>query len=142
MKKKVFLDTNIFIDYLARRGQFFESAAKIIQMGQQHRCEIMVSALSFATASFILETHHKLPNDVIVQKFVMFVKMCNVTPVDSLVIDEAIASQFPDFEDAMQYYSALREGADAIITRNTSDFVASKIEVYEPQQFLDMVVVD
>lgn len=142
MKKKVFLDTNIFIDYLARRGQFFESAAKIIQMGQQHRCEIMVSALSFATASFILETHHKLPNDVIVQKFVMFVKMCNVTPVDSLVIDEAIASQFPDFEDAMQYYSALREGADAIITRNTSDFVSSKIEVYEPQQFLDMLVVD
>ena len=140
--KKVFLDTNIFIDYLARRGQFFESAAKIIQMGQQRRCEIMVSALSFATASFILETHHKLPNDVIVQKFVMFVKMCNVTPVDSLVIDEAIASQFPDFEDAMQYYSALREGADAIITRNTSDFVASKIEVYEPQQFLDMLVVD
>ena len=34
--KKVFLDTNIHIDYLARRGQFFEPAAKMVQLGQQH----------------------------------------------------------------------------------------------------------
>ena len=63
----------------------------------------------------------------------------NVTPVDSLIVDEAIVSRFSDFEDAMQYYSAIREGADAIITRNSSDFNAAEIEVYEPQQFLDML---
>jgi hypothetical protein len=39
----------------------------------------------------------------------------------------------------MQYYSAIREGADAIITRNSTDFDAAQIEVYEPQQFLDML---
>ena len=39
----------------------------------------------------------------------------------------------------MQYYSAIREGADAIITRNSNDFTASQIEVYEPQQFLNML---
>lgn len=139
MMKKVFLDTNILIDYLARRGQFFDPAAQIVQLGQLHKCKILVSALSFATASFILETHHKLPNDVIVSKFAKFVKMCNVTPVDSLIIDEAIASRFPDFEDAMQYYSAIREGADAIITRNSNDFNAADIAVYEPQAFLDML---
>ena len=87
-----------------------------------------------------MESHHKLPNEVIVQKFAQFVKMCNVTPVDSLTIDEAIASRFSDFEDAMQYYSAIREGADTIITRNSDDFDAAQIEVYEPQQFLDMLV--
>jgi predicted nucleic acid-binding protein len=86
-----------------------------------------------------LESHHKLTNEVIVQKFAQFVKMCNVTPVDSLIIDEAIASRFSDFEDAMQYYSAVRESADAIITRNSDDFDAAQIEVYEPQQFLDML---
>ena len=40
----------------------------------------------------------------------------------------------------MQYYSAIHEGADAIITRNSSDFDAAEIEVYKPQQFLDMLV--
>lgn len=139
MMKKVFLDTNILIDYLARRGQFFEPAAQIVQLGQQHEFSLLVSAMSFATASFILEAHHKLSNETIVRKFAWFITMCNVTPVDSLTVDEAIASRFSDFEDAMQYYSAIREGADAIITRNSGDFTASQIEVYEPLQFLDML---
>ena len=137
--KKVFLDTNILIDYLARRGKFFEPAAQIVQLGQQHHFELLVSAMSFATASFILEAHHKLPNEAIVRKFEEFVTMCNVTSVDSFVVNDAIASHFSDFEDAMQYYSAIREGADAIITRNINDFAASQIEVYEPLQFLDML---
>ena len=51
MMKKVFLDTNILIDYLARRGQFFEPAAQIVQLGQQHEFGLLVSAMSFATAS-------------------------------------------------------------------------------------------
>ena len=72
--------------------------------------------------------------------FAAFVKKCNVTPVDSVIIDKAIASEFKDFEDAMQYYSALREGADAIITRNIVDFTSAKIDVYEPQEFLDMLM--
>ena len=67
--KKVFLDTNILIDYLARRGQFFEPAAQIVQLGQQHEFGLLVSAMSFATASFILEAHHKLSNETIVRKF-------------------------------------------------------------------------
>ena len=137
--KKVFLDTNIVIDFLARRGQFFEPAAQIVQLGQQHEFCLLVSAMSFATASFILEAHHKLSHETIVHKFAKFVTMCNVTPVDSLTVDEAIASRFSDFEDAMQFYSALREGADAIITRNSGDFAAAQIEVYEPQQFLNML---
>ena len=62
MMKKVFLDTNILIDYLARRGQFFEPAAQIVQLGQQHEFSLLVSAMSFATASFILEAHLKLSN--------------------------------------------------------------------------------
>lgn len=137
--KKVFLDTNVLIDYLARRGTFFEPAAQIIQLGQEQKYEILVSALSFATASFILEAHHKLSAEAIAQKFSKFVKMCNITPIDSLVINEALVSHFPDFEDAMQYCSALRERADVIITRNSVDFRDGKIEVYEPQAFLDML---
>ena len=137
--KKVFLDTNILIDYLARRGQFFEPAAQIVQLGQQHEFGLLVSAMSFATASFILEAHHKLSNEAIVRKFADFVTMCNVTPVDSLIVDKAIASHFSDFEDAMQYYSALREQADVIITRNKDDYEAAHIPVYEPQEFLDLL---
>lgn len=138
--KKVFIDTNVLIDYFSRRSPFFDSAARIVQLGQERRCRILVSALSFATSSFILESHHKLKNEAIVRKYAEFVKMCNVTPVDSQTINESIESDFSDFEDAMQYYSAMSEGADCIITRNKNDFSTSMIDVYEPQEFLQMLM--
>ncbi len=136
--KKVFLDTNILIDYFASRRDYV-SASTIVTMAKEGHFQLLVSSLSFATASYIMNAHHKKTNADIVAMFAEFVKMCNVTPVDSLIIDEAIASRFPDFEDAMQYYSAIREGADVIITRNSNDFNAADIAVYEPQAFLDML---
>ena len=141
MGKKVFLDTNILIDYLASRRDYV-AASTIVTMARDGNFCLLVSSLSFATASYIRNAHHKKTNAEIVAMFAEFIKMCNVTPVDSLIVDEAIASRFYDFEDAMQYYSAIREGADAIITRNSSDFGAAEIEVYEPQQFLDMLSIE
>ncbi|MBR4624714.1 MAG: PIN domain-containing protein [Alphaproteobacteria bacterium] len=139
MKKKVFLDTNVFIDYLGSRNDY-AAASMIISLAQKGYFDLLVSSLSFATASYILNAHHKRTNDDIVAMFATFVKKCNVTPVDSIVISNAIASGFSDFEDAMQYYSALREGADAIITRNPNDFRTAKINIFEPQEFLDMLI--
>lgn len=136
--KKVFLDTNILIDYFASRRDYV-AASTIVTMAKEGRFRLLVSSLSFATASYIMNAHHKKTNAEVVAMFAKFVKMCNVTPVDSLIIDEAIASRFTDFEDAIQYYSAICEGADAIITRNSSDFSAAQIPVYEPQGFLDMI---
>lgn len=136
--KKVFIDTNVLIDYFATRRDY-EAASTIVTMAKDEKYKLLVSSLSFATASYIMNAHHKKTNAEIVALFADFVKMCNVTPVDSLIIDNAIASGFPDFEDAMQYYSAVRGGADAIITRNGADFTASQIPVYGPQGFLDML---
>lgn len=138
MEKKVFLDTNILIDYLATRHDYL-AASTIVTMAKEGKFHLLVSSLSFATASYIMNAHHKKTNAEIVAMFAQFVKMCNVTPVDSLIVDNAIVSQFSDFEDAMQYYSAIRGGADAIITRNSDDFGAAQIEVYSPQQFLNML---
>lgn len=136
--RRIFIDTNILIDFLARRGQFFYPAWGVISRSKKGDA-IFVSALSFATASYVMTTHHKMSNDAVVRLFKNFVKTCRVTPVDSQTIDEAIASEFGDFEDAMQYYSALREQADIIITRNKDDYKAAQIPVYEPQEFLDLL---
>ena len=137
--KRIFIDTNILIDYLATRCEYV-AASTIVTMAKGGHFRLLVSSLSFATASYIMNAHHKRTNAEIVAMFADFVKMCNVTPVDSLIVDKAIASGFSDFEDAMQYYSAMRAGADAIVTRNSSDFSAAQIPVFEPQAFLDMLV--
>lgn len=135
---RIFIDTNILIDFLARRGEFFIPAWSVITRSKQEDV-LLVSALSFATASYIMENHHKLSQETIKTLFENFIKACSVTPIDSQTIDESIASEFDDFEDAMQYYSALREQADVIITRNKDDYEAARIPVYEPQEFLDLL---
>ena len=136
---RIFIDTNILIDFLARRGNFFYPAWSVISRATSGDI-ILVSALSFATASYILSVHHKISSDSIVSLFENFVKTCRVTIIDSQTIEESIASEFEDFEDAMQYYSALREQADVIITRNKDDYAAAQIPVYEPQEFLDLMI--
>jgi len=135
----IFIDTNVLIDYLAYRKKFFENAAYIIQLGQHGKCRILVSALSFSTASFVLKAHHGLSEKDISRRFSDFVKKCNITAVDSKTVIESLASDFKDFEDAMQYYSAVDSDADCIITRNKEDFSAANISVYEPKEFLDML---
>ncbi len=137
--KSVFLDTNILIDCLSHREPFYKNAAYIITLCEEKGDRILISALSFATASYVLETHHKKSPVAIKTLFENFIKACSVTPVDSHTIDESIASSFSDFEDAMQYYSALREGADLIITRNKGDYEAAQIPVYDPQEYLDLL---
>lgn len=54
----------------------------------------------------------------------------------SRIVDDSLASQFSDFEDAMQYYTALKVKADAIITRNAKDFAPSKLPVMTAGEYL------
>ena len=137
---KVFLDTNILIDYLSQREGFFEPTALVFQLGKRNKCRLLVSSLSFATASFILQAHYKLPQGEVVEMFAQIVKMCHITTVDSQTVNESIISPFNDFEDAMQYFSALRESAQYIITRNIRDYAGSAIQVFEPLSFLKSFV--
>ena len=52
------------------------------------------------------------------------------------IVDDSLASQFKDFVDALQYYTALKAKADIIITRNDKDFKASKLPVMSPSEYL------
>ena len=136
--KKVFLDTNVFIDFLAHRGEFYEPAALIVSLAVQDKIQLLMSSLSFATAGYILSQHHKWSSSQIVREFANFIKICGITTVDENVVKQTVSAAFEDFEDGMQHFSALAFGSDVIITRNTDDFIESQISVMEPNQFLDI----
>ena len=65
-----------------------------------------------------------------------FRQLSRIAVVDERTVDDSLASQFKDFEDAMQYYTALKAKADAIITRNGKDFTASKLPVMTATEYL------
>ena len=81
----------------------------------------------------LMNKHKMLPNIIVHSKVVMNV---SVAIVDSEVVDLAISSNFSDLEDAIQYYSAVRNGINLIITRNKKDYLKAKLLVATPEESL------
>ncbi len=132
---KAFLDTNVMLDFLGERDPFYLSAAKIASLADKGKMEIVVSALSYATVSYFLskfegieKTKDKL------RKFKVISKIC---AIDEKIIEKGLNSEFSDYEDALQYFSALRQDCNVLITRNAKDYKGVQIPVMTPDEFLN-----
>lgn len=134
--KKLLVDTNIIIDLLAQREKFYEPAAKLFSLADQEKVELYVSSLSFANTHYIL--NRKLIESKVREILRKLKVLVKVISFDSKVLDMALNSDFKDFEDAIQYYSAIESDIDIIITRNLKDFKKSELPVMTGQQFIKM----
>lgn len=131
---KVFADTDVCIDLLANRKPFNAAAEKLFSLADIGKIEVYVSSLSFANIDYVLRSQYSgHDSQQIIAKFKTLV---SVLPVDSKTIDLAIASDFNDFEDAIQYYSAIENGITVLVTRNIRDFKNATIKVVTPETFL------
>ena len=134
---KLFFDTNIMLDLLGERDPFYLSAAKIATLADKGEVKIIVSAHSYGTISYFLSKYYgpKKTKDKL-RKFKVISEICEL---NSLLIDKGLNSDFSDFEDSLQYYSALKADCDIIITRNGKDFKKSQIPVMTPDEFLNSI---
>ena len=132
---RLFLDTNIVVDLLDRREPFCNDAVRIFTMAYNKQVQIIVSPMTFTTASFLLRKHG---TEGVRNLLSNFRQLARIATTNERTVDDSLASQFNDFEDAMQYYTAIKAKADIIITRNGKDFVHSKIPVMTASEFLAM----
>lgn len=132
---KLLIDTNIVIDVLALREPFYQSAAQVFSLGDKARLELSVSSLTFANTNYILSRHKShLEAREILRRFRILVK---VLPLTDKIIDLALNDRnFADFEDGIQYYTAVENNLDIIITRDLPGFKESKIPVMSADGFL------
>lgn len=137
---KVFLDTNVLVDYLAHRAEFFDDATVIVSLAINKKIKLYAASMSFATASYLMDKHYHNDSAAIKLAISNFIKYCNVTVVDRSTIESSVASAFEDFEDGMQNACAVACKADYIVTRNTDDFTESSIAVATPPDFLKALI--
>ena len=130
---RLFLDTNIVVDLLEGREPFCYDAAQLFTMAHEKKVELLVSPMTFSTASFLLRKHG---SEGVRNLLSNLRQLVSVTISDERTVDDSIASQFKDFEDAMQYYTALNAKAEIIITRNGKDFTASNLPVMTATEYL------
>ncbi len=134
--KKLFIDTNIVIDLLSRREPFFDESAKLFSLADKKIIEIYISSLTVANTSYTLlrQTNTKKAKEIL-RKLRLIV---NILPLDDKIIGLALNDDsFSDFEDGLQYFTALENDQDLIITRNLKDFKASKLPVMTARQFVE-----
>lgn len=134
---KLFLDANVVVDFLCERSDFYLPAARLMVKSYINEVELCCSTLTLATASYFME-RSKVSQADIFHKISDMISICEVADVDRGVVEQALSSGFTDFEDALQYFSAKKWGADIIITRNKKDFANSQLPVYEPLEYLEL----
>lgn len=116
--RRVFLDTNILLDFALER-EHAEEAEKILALGLAGAIEVCASYLSYANMGFILRHH---PKEEIYSLISMMREDVLVLPTDSEQLDAGLALHADDIEDALQFQCAKAAGCDVIVTNNGKDF--------------------
>lgn len=137
---KVFLDTNVMLDFLLKREDVFEDAHTIMALGYHKHCELFMSSLSFANIAYI--ARKELKGEALYDCFSSIRELLTISPVSEVEVDQAILLRADDFEDALQYCSAKTIEADCMVTRNIKDFPFSQIEILTPPEFVQRMKPD
>lgn len=134
---RTLIDTNIILDYVLERHPFHADASKIILHAADGDFDGYLSSITPVNAYYV---GRKLKNREHAAKEVRrLVRLFEIAPVGKDILQDAFDLEFKDYEDAVQCASAVAEGLDSIVTRNTKDFVKSPIPVYSPTEFLEML---
>jgi len=135
---KVFLDTNILLETVFNRQHKF-ACDQILLHGQKGDIDLFASYLTFANMAYILR-RNKVPRNQIYQVERTMESQITVLPQDGGQLRTALRHEVKDFEDMLQYQSAVAGKCDCIVTINTDDFLEfSNLPIYSPDELLDLL---
>lgn len=137
--KAVLCDINFILDIFLEREPFYTPAARIFAMIEAKHLKGYLCANSFPTLFYILAKELRRDRAMRVLDKVRIV--FRVASVDEKVIDLSLASDFRDFEDAVQCYSAVNAKVDCLITRNKADYLTDILPIMTPEEFLAAITV-
>lgn len=134
---KLFLDTNVLVDYYTQRQPFGADAARL-RIGEYFNdFELWASVQSFTDIEYILQKAIPLADlRSIMHASLEFLHVATCSPDD---LKDALISGWPDTENFLIEAAAKRVKADFLITRDTRGFVNSRIPVRTPEQFLKLL---
>ena len=130
----VFIDTNVLMDVLLDREPFVTQSEEVWFLADRGKIRGLVSVLSFPNIYYVCRKMRGA--DGAKSMMTLLRDTFTVAPLDEQILNQAIDAKFADFEDAIQYFSALRADADCFLTRNPDHFPRSHLRVFTPTEFL------
>lgn len=137
MKTRLFLDTNIMLDFLGERVPFYDSIAKVVTLADKGQISIIVSALSYSTVSYFLTKFEN--KETTKEKLRKFKIISEIADLNEQIIEKGLNANFRDFENSLQYFSAISSDCNILITRNGKDFRNSSIPVMTAEEYLKSI---
>lgn len=134
---KIFIDSDVVIDFFTDREPHVNAASELFELNEQGDVKLYVSAVSINNIYYIVRRYlgHKKTLDVLEA----LIEMTEIIGTSKKEITQALKNNFSDFEDSIQYSSALTiKSLDVIITRNIKDYRNASIAVMTPLNFLKM----
>ena len=138
--KKILIDTNVILDFFFDRKPFSENSSIILSMCERKHIQGFVTPVIISNSYYLLR--RTAQHDKVIDKLKQLLSITDVLKMNKQIIENALNSDFKDFEDALQNFSAVSNGdVDVIVTRNVKDFKKSEIAVLTPESFLKLTKV-
>jgi predicted nucleic acid-binding protein len=134
---RVLVDTNVVLDVLLDRQPFAKDAAKIFALAEKSRIEGYLCATTVTTIDYLLG--QALPPTKAKEALRLLLDMFEIAPVNRPVLEQALRSRIPDFEDAVLEQAARLILADTITTRNVKDFKHSSVPILDPAELISTI---
>lgn len=134
MNTEVFIDSDVILDVLLKREPYFAASQTVLGLAESNKLRGYTSTLIVANCFYIIDNQK---NQTIARKSIAKLRsILHVLPFSDKEIGESLNSTFNDFEDGIQYYIALNNNIQTIITRNTSDYKDVGSIVMSPTEYL------
>ena len=135
----VLIDTNVVLDILLKREPHYKNAALVQALSEKGYINGYISAASVTDIYYIVKKETKSKDTALglVKKILTTIHIAAVT---ERIILKALNLKWDDFEDSVQYVVGKDVAVDFIITRNTTDFEKSEIEVRTPGDFVEQFI--
>ena len=137
MRDSLLIDTIIIVDLLSKRKNFYQEAQELFTLADQQEIKLYISSLTFANTHYLLSK--ELNSNEARKVLIKFKLLVSILPLDEKILELSLSSDFNDFEDAIQYYTALENNINTIITRNKKDFKNSTIPVMNANEYLKRI---
>lgn len=137
---KILVDTNVILDVLFKRVPFYFDSAKVWTSVNEELTEGYISAISVNNLFYIVK---RLKTSDLAGEFVdQLLSDFNVIELTKDILKQARTIPDLDYEDLIQYFSAVHQGCDVLVTRNKKDFPAIGLKILTPKEFIDLISKD
>ncbi len=136
---KIFLDANVLVAVLNRQYPLFTHAARIISLADNPKYRVYTSPICLAIAFYFAEKKSGAKRAK--EKIALLSQKLEITSTDETAVKQTVENiKINDFEDGLEYYSALKSGCEVIVTEDTSDFYFSEISVLHCEAFVQSII--